>query len=184
MNKIYFDFEFIESGPENPIYPISLGMIKETGEMDYIIFKDIPWHKANQWVLDNIAPTINKDARDSTQPVLNRDQAKQRIIEFAGERPQFWGYFCSYDWVLMSQIHGIMMELPNNWPMHPMDLKQEMVRLGVKRSELNHIENEQEHHALADAVWNRSVHKYLIERANNEQKGPRNTGTLGETNRD
>lgn len=162
--KIFFDFEFIEDGSRGILAPISLGMIREDGATYYAIYKPIPWTYANDWVRENITPVIEEDIKDNPDFVKNKYQIRNELIHFCGEKPEFWGYFCSYDWVLLAQTMGRMVDLPNTWPMHPMDLKQWMKHLGVERKELDHIPNEKEHHALSDAVWNRTVHKFLAKR--------------------
>lgn len=50
------------------------------------------------------------------------------------------------------------MELPKNWPMFCMDIKQEAMRLG--NPELPPV-GKGEHDALADALWNRSAWVFL-----------------------
>jgi hypothetical protein len=71
--------------------------------------------------------------------------------------PEFWGYFCDYDWVVLCGLYGRMVDLPPEFPMSCMDLKQEMVRASVKRSDLP-AQSEQSHHALADARWVRDAY--------------------------
>jgi hypothetical protein len=156
--KIFFDFEFIETGGEHPVKPISLGMIREDGKTFYAVWDKIPWDLANQWVLDNIKPMIEKDTE--TIPLPARAIA-QEVFKFCGPFPEFWGYFCAFDWVLMCDLFEGFLKTPETWPHLAFDLRQYMFHTGVSRDDLDHIPNEQEHHALADAVWNRSVYKSI-----------------------
>ncbi len=39
-------------------------------------------------------------------------------------RPEFWAYYADYDWVVLCQLFGTMMDLPAHWPMFCMDIKQ------------------------------------------------------------
>ena len=32
-------------------------------------------------------------------------------------KPEFWGYYSDYDWVVTAQMFGTMMDIPKGWPM-------------------------------------------------------------------
>lgn len=156
--RIFMDFEFIENGKKYPIHPISVGLMREDGKSYYAEWKDIPWFLANDWVLENVKPLLA-----GGEYIKTNDTIKEEILEFCGQSPEFWGYFADYDWVVMCQIFGNMTDLPEShgWPFLCLDLKQEMIRLGVTREDLNFIENDELHNALADAEWNRRVYRLL-----------------------
>lgn len=154
--RIFFDFEFIENADQHPVHPISLGMVREDGVEYYAEFADIPWHLANNWVLENIKPTIG------SIPVLTKKQIAQDVTQFVGYYPEFWGWYCDYDWVLMTSMFGFL-NVPDTWPHLALDLRQYMYHLDLHREDLDHIKNEKEHHALADAQWNMKVYDYLEE---------------------
>ena len=40
------------------------------------------------------------------------------------DKPEFYGYYADYDWVLLSSLFGTMMDLPKSFPMYCIDLKQ------------------------------------------------------------
>ena len=40
--------------------------------------------------------------------------------------PQFLGYYCDYDWVLLCSLFGKMIDLPKGFPMYCIDLKQHL----------------------------------------------------------
>ena len=52
-----------------------------------------------------------------------------------------------------------MIDLPESFPMYCKDLKQEADRLSVDLSK--EIPTENEHHALADARWNKRAWEFL-----------------------
>jgi hypothetical protein len=75
-------------------------------------------------------------------------------------KPEFWGFYADYDWVVLCQLFGAMVDLPKGWPMYCRDLKQWADELG------NPALPEQgkgEHHALADAKWNRQAWEFLAQ---------------------
>jgi hypothetical protein len=99
-------------------------------------------------------------------PVLSRDSIRNKILEFVhptqsdGTKPEFWGYFADYDWVLFCQLFGTMIQLPKRLPMYCNDLKQEMRRLEISREELPPQEGAA-HNALADARHLAKTYKWL-----------------------
>jgi hypothetical protein len=144
--RIFFDFEFIENGSEYPIIPISVGIVREDEKTYYAEFSGIDWSKANDWVLANVKPYIGKITSKPKKQIANE------IKKFVGSRPEFWAYYADYDWVILCQLYGRMIDLPEGWPMCCFDLKQYMWHLGLSRSDIPFI-NEEEHNALADAEW-------------------------------
>jgi hypothetical protein len=145
--KIWFDTEFIEDG--KTIDLISIGMIREDGAELYLQNDEINWDNASQWVLDNVKPHLSRF-------YYSKKYITESIIAFAGEKPEFWAYYCSYDWVVLCQLFGTMMELPKGWPMFCRDLVQEAKRLNLilPKQETN------QHHALADAIWTRDAWQF------------------------
>jgi hypothetical protein len=73
-------------------------------------------------------------------------------------KPEFWAYYADYDWVVLCQLFGTMMELPKGWPMYCRDIKQLADSLGNPKLP---APGKDEHYALADARWNRLAWKFL-----------------------
>lgn len=102
------------------------------------------------------------------------------VKEYYYAQPEFYGYFCDYDWVLFCSLFGTMMDLPPGFPMYMRDLKQTLdevaKRLG-KNGKANNVYIEGpvqllkehkdypkptvEHDALADAQFNFELYKFL-----------------------
>ena len=151
MTRYFIDTEFIEDG--HTIDLISIGVVAEDGRELYLESSEIDWSKANQWVLDNVKPHLWGDFAETP-----RDEIAERLRLFAGESPEMWGYYADYDWVVICQLFGTMMDLPSGWPMFCMDLKQLAVTKGDPTLP---DQASTEHHALADARWNRDVYRFL-----------------------
>jgi hypothetical protein len=92
-------------------------------------------------------------------PVKPRRQIREEIAAFCGPRPEFWAYYAAYDWVLLCQLFGRMMDVPAHWPKHVMDLQQLRVVIGVPKLP---DQTTTQHHALNDALWNRDAWKYVM----------------------
>lgn len=77
-------------------------------------------------------------------------ELKNWVEDTAGSNKiEFWGYYCDYDWVVLCQLFGTMMDLPKGWPMYCLDLKQECYLRGNPK--LPKMEGVKEHNALDDA---------------------------------
>lgn len=78
-------------------------------------------------------------------------------------RPEFWAYFCQWDWIVFCWIFGSMLDLPKGWPMLCLDLKQEMMQCNLTAEWKDRVcpDPEGEHNALVDARWNYSLHRAI-----------------------
>lgn len=147
--KIWFDTEFIEDG--ETIDLISIGAVREDGLKFYAENADCDLSRASDWVKDNVIVHLTGKTVDQTT-------IAKEMIEFAGGEPEFWAYYCSYDWVALCQLYGTMMDLPKGWPMFCRDLKQYADFSGVTKLP---EQGGTEHHALADALWTRDAWTYV-----------------------
>jgi hypothetical protein len=151
--KYFLDTEFMESGHMLPITLLSVGIVAEDGREFYAVNKDADQTLANDWVKANVLPYLG-DANK-----LSHVGIGHAIVEFIGDdKPEFWGYYADYDWVVFAQLFGAMIDLPKGWPMYCRDIKQLCDELG--NPELPK-QDTQEHNALADARWNKVAHEFL-----------------------
>jgi hypothetical protein len=180
--KYFLDTEFIEFGHSRPIELISLGMVSDDNRSFYA--QVLPrhggmWLRANDFVARYVYPQLGHfdmgsferncipalapgDGRCSEEcPWIRRENLKERILAFVGdEKPEFWGYYADYDWVVFCQIFGAMIDLPKGWPMYCRDLKQWADSL-MHATFPPKPKEACEHNALVDAIWNREAHTAL-----------------------
>jgi hypothetical protein len=149
--RIWFDTEFIEDG--KTIDLISIGMVREDGASFYAENSECDHSKASQWVKDNVLTHLQ-----GGHNVWNRHDMAEYLVAFAGQKPEFWAYFADYDWVVLCQLFGTMMDLPKGWPRYCRDVKQLCDMVG--NPELP-AQMTTEHHALADAAWTKKAWEYL-----------------------
>lgn len=158
--KYFIDEEFIESGPFKPIQLISIGLVCEDGRELYAVSNQFEPDDASQWVKDNVLAKLSvKDLRDA----LSHPAIGNLIREFVGDdpKPEFWGYYADYDWVVFCQIFGTMMDLPKGFPMYCRDIKQLCDDKGNPQLP---EQGKGEHNALADARWNKAAYEFLVSR--------------------
>lgn len=151
--RIFLDTEFEEDG--KTIMPISIGMVKQSGSSLYLELEfDEERANRNDFVRENVLPHLRNGER------LTKLEARDRILGFVG-RPkelEFWAYYADYDWIVLCQIFGRMVDLPFFFPKFCFDLQQHYVLhaepIGVEKPP----QPENQHDALADALWNREFY--------------------------
>lgn len=173
--KYFIDTEFIEDGVTIDL--VSLGIVAEDGRDDYWQSVECDTSRANDWVRDNVLPQLEHITCGAgwgqrcqgpdvpSCPWRLRSDIAQELLRFCDVerygKPEFWGYYADYDWVAICQLFGRMVDLPKGWPMYCRDIKQWCDELGNPKLP----GQTGEHHALADAQWNREAWRFLEERA-------------------
>ena len=149
--KYFIDTEFIEDG--KTIDLISIGIVSEHRQELYFVSSEFDESKANDWVKANVLSQLHGIGRKT------RAEIRQEVLDFIGrDKPEFWGYYADYDWVVFCHIFGTMMDLPKGFPMYCRDIKQLCDSLGNPKLP---EQGKGEHHALADARWNKLAYEFL-----------------------
>lgn len=153
--RVWFDTEFIEDG--KTIDPISIGLVREDGAEYYAEFIECDTGRASLWVSQNVMPHL-----DGTAKVLRpRWKIAKDVVEFCGSCPEIWAYYADYDWVVMCQLFGRMIDLPSGWPMFCLDVQQ-MRYLDHEKAHLDMPPLKGNmHNALDDAQWCKEVWEWL-----------------------
>jgi hypothetical protein len=146
MARIWFDTEFIEDG--KTIDLLSIGMVREDGACLYMENSEADRSKASTWVRDNVLPHLDDKL------LFTRKKIADAVRLFAGEKPEFWAFYADYDWVVLCQLYGTMMNLPKGWPMFCLDVVQLQY---LSETPMIFAEQPFEHNALADAWWARKA---------------------------
>jgi hypothetical protein len=152
VTRIWLDTEFIEDG--RTIDLLSIGMVRDDGATLYAESAECDLSRASPWVQANVLPHLRGGPSS-----LSRRLIAESIVRFVGSKPEFWAYYADYDWVALCQLYGTMMDLPEGWPKFCLDIKQIAYLAGdpsLQRPEGG------DHHALADAQWNRRIWHELM----------------------
>lgn len=157
--KYFLDAEFYEH--DRSIDPISLALVAEDGRELYRVFGAFDWTKCpDQWLHKHVKPQLPPGgSRDlAGRSIWSTSQgiaSDIRALVADDPKPEFWGWYSSYDWVVLCQTFGRMLDLPPNFPKFCRDLKQEVARYhGVFLP----VQITSKHDALEDARWLRSAH--------------------------
>lgn len=151
--KYFYDTEFLEDG--KTIQLISIGIVADDGREYYAHVdgydEDAAW--GHEFVGREVMPHL------ATVTKTPRNQVAQEISEFMlpDSRPDLWGFFSSYDHVLLAQLYGTMLDLPAHFPMRTNDIAQLAQHQNIYA--LPH--NPNAHNALADAHWTRNTYHWL-----------------------
>ena len=140
----------------------------------------------HQWLMENVVPHLPLYARrpgerhygkSSTSTantykgffsldlndnrVVSRRFMRNAIRDFldASAPVELWGYFASYDHVLLAQMFGRMIDRPASMPMWTNDVQQVAAALGLDNSLPPQIGTA--HNALDDARWTKAAWEYL-----------------------
>lgn len=155
----FLDTEFDENG--TTIKLISIALVSEAGEEYYRALSD-GWdaEACNPWVRANVVPLLSACPTWATRAEAASD-VKATLLRDG--KPEIWGYFADYDWVVFCQLFGRMVDMPKGMPFYCRDLKQLMDERGIKKDQLP-PQTGAEHDALEDARWIRRAWLWLRER--------------------
>lgn len=167
IKRWFIDTEFMEERGRMEL--LSIAIVSEDGsEKLYAINRDANISRANDWVIKNVIPRIH---HEWFKHAIHLDEIKKKIMELIPpkpkdpgaewHKPEFWGYYCDYDWVNFCWIFGKMIDLPNGYPMYCLDLKQ--VSKLHDDFQFEKQDPNAEHHAMNDAEWNRQQYLKLVE---------------------
>jgi hypothetical protein len=151
--KYFLDTEFIESGPLHPLILLSIGIVADDGRELYAVNKEANLALANDWVRDNVLPHLGP--HEKMLAVTIARLVRDFVVD---DKPEFWGYYADYDWVVFCQLFGTMVHLPKGWPMYCRDIKQLCDSLGNPKLP---AQDSHEHNALNDARWNKKAYEFL-----------------------
>lgn len=157
VSRFFFDTEFlVASSPGHASYHlISLGIAAEDGRELYLENSLFDWAGpgVDPWLLTNVRPHLHGPGSDASCPPA---EMARRVAAFvAGSpEPQFWAYNGASDWVVLVSLYGDLLRRPEGWPSGYRELKHHLEDRGLGKAD-RPAQDGQEHHALADARWNR-----------------------------
>ena len=139
--------------------------------------------KTNKQIAEEILDFVNTNGSFVHKAYDKKQKNKvfDDVVENYG-KPQFYGYYSDYDWVVFCWLFGKMIDLPKRFPMYCNDLKQtldevqeqedksalheslcgEYPRKPIQYKEhINYPKQTNEHNALADAIFCKDLYNFL-----------------------
>lgn len=176
--KIAFDTEF-NAEDNRTIDLISIGLVAEDGREYYAVSTEFNLANCGDWLQGNVlnklppfdgAERIGNDrllVKNPNRKWKSRAEIRSDISSFfAASRnkdlkvPDLWAYFGSYDFVALCELMGGFLHMPTFMPNYTNDLRVEMSRNNVLKSDLP-TEPKNVHDALIDARWTMESIKHL-----------------------
>ena len=153
--RYFLDTEFLDDGDR--IHPISVAVVAEDGREFLRCNRDFDLALCDAWLRENVVPHLPPPSSPLWVP---RKQIGADLVEFVGDdpKPEFWGYYADYDWVLVAQLFGRMLDLPPHFPKLCLDVKQLIKDRGVTPPP----QLAGHHDALADAAWIREAFRACL----------------------
>lgn len=190
MTNIFYDTEFLEDG--RTIDLISIGMVAEDGSKYYAVNSDIDkWisgenslHRRitnHRWLMENVVPHLPLSRggitkiSDSGEKSWSLDRTSMLVKPewvIANEVRNFlqgfddiqlWADYCAYDHVVLCQLWGPMIDLPDGIPPWTHDLRMLMQQHGLSNKDIPPYPfyDAPPHNPLADAKELKWRHDYI-----------------------
>jgi len=145
----------------------------DDGREFYAVAKD-GWDRedVSDWLKEHVLPGLESCNVDKNvygwfeDFSCSRAEMAKGLTEFVRPekdgKPEIWGYYSDYDWVIFCQLFGRMIDLPKHLPWICLDIKQRCIDLGNPKLPK---QESRAHNALADARHNKKMFEFLAERA-------------------
>lgn len=169
--KYWYDTEFYEDGER--IHLISIGIVAEDDRRLYMENADFDWDivPAEHWLWDNVYPHLQSE---SYRKIRNQiaDEMRKFITKDGTEFDnQLWGYYPAYDHVVLAQLFGCMVDMPDGVPWFTQDIRQVKQMLKDEGWEYDFPKQESAaHNALNDALWTKSAYEHMMKFAHGEEE--------------
>ena len=161
-NRIFFDTEFYENG--ETIELISIGLVRQRDlatlyrvnkDFNYDVMVKEATKRNRRETIEFLDKNVFNNLGATTENTKTKFEIRDEIAEFVGNKPDFWASCSAYDWVLICQLFGVMLELPKSWPHFCNDIAMLKNAVGKKEIDLTPMNRfrlkGKEHNALYDA---------------------------------
>jgi len=158
--KYWYDTEFYEDGER--IHLISIGIVCEDGRELYKE-TDFDWGivPVGHWLWANVYPHLNM-ARSTKDEIAT---SVRQFITFHGQdlNNELWGYYSAYDHVVLAQLFGRMVDMPEGIPWFTQDIRQLKAMLNAEGYFYEFPkQTSTEHNALEDARWTKEAYTDIM----------------------
>jgi hypothetical protein len=179
--RIFLDTEFTALHQKASL--ISIGLAAENGDVFYAQLTDYDKLNTSDWVLQNVIPLLSSNLHNAQfihtdsitlceGNILHVSEAlRSWFLRFGGKNSvEIWADVLAWDWVIFCEIFGGTIFLPEQLLYIPLDLSTALKLAGIDpdtdRQTLGSVQwshpllNLQRHHALYDALLEKSVFEH------------------------
>lgn len=167
--KYFIDCEFLEK--PGTLDLISIGVVAEDGRTFYAENSEFDLGKMTPWLVENVKPYLRWHGKDAEPLVMcgssevydpglavygEPSVIADKLRHFAEPhtKPEFWGWYCAYDWVAFCWLFGTMMDLPDGYPMYCREIQTYYDTFEKSTPEPKGTA----HNALDDARYHKELH--------------------------
>lgn len=155
--RYFYDTEFHEDG--KTIELISIGIVASDGR-EFYAEVDLPaaaWSRIyeHEWLVANVVPYLS----GPTHTHIELQDDIRRFI--TGNNPEFWAYMGAYDWVVLNQLYGPMVDHPKKWPFYSNDIAQLCLHHGINHRDLPK-QTTVKHNSMSDARWVQDSYNWVM----------------------
>lgn len=161
--KYWYDTEFYEDGER--IHLISIGIVAEDGRKLYMESADFDWTivPAGHWIWENVYPHLQRGSFLRSRRQMQNELRKFITQDGTELNNQLWGYYPAYDHVVLAQLFGRMVDMPDGVPWFTQDIRQLKQMLNDEGWEYEFPKQESvAHNALNDALWTKKAYEDLM----------------------
>jgi hypothetical protein len=160
--KYWLDTEFNENGVVIDL--LSIGIVAEDGREYYAESSEADLAYANAFTIQNVYPYLNPDLQKPKKEIAN--EIKSFLLY--DKNPEIWGWYGAYDWIVLCQLYGRMVDLPKGFPMYIKDLKSYVDDFGNPTLPKPNVLSIK-HHALEDAKWLKKAWYFMDDYIKNKE---------------
>ena len=115
--------------------------------------------KSNQQIAEEVYNFCSNDYHKGNNLDYNQRIQYSLYDKF---KPQFYGYYSDYDWVVVCWLFGKMNNLPKGFPMFAFDIQQQIEEYKIDKEQLlKEVPQISCHNALQDAIWNKKAYNWI-----------------------
>lgn len=193
--KAFFDMEF--TGLHQNTTPISIGIVYDGNKTFYAEFTDYDRSQVVEWLQLNVIDKLtlgDMEENSYTFDIDDNTQTQKKVVkgtrEYVAQELDFWHQYIgateenkivfysdclSYDWVLLNELWGGALKVPNYIYYIPIDICPLFFYAGIdpdiNREEFAMIDNATDkHNALHDALVIRACYERIMNLVNEESE--------------
>ena len=167
LKPVFIELRAREVGEYNIAKRINVVLDFPTYHFTYKSIKRLinKYGKSNQQIAEEVYEFCSNDYHKGNNLTFNQRKEYSLYDKF---KPEFYGYYSDYDWVVFCWLFGKMIDLPKGFPMFAFDIQQQIEEYKIDKEQLlKEVPQISCHNALQDAIWNKDAYNWIQNKINN-----------------